>query len=212
MQYNNIAERLKELRKKLELSQTDFGKRIGKNYHSVMRWELGKILPPANVVAHISELFNVNIDWLQNGNGDIFTTPQANMISENITEKYDTASSHEIKTPLLVSISENFDSSYRNHNMSITIPGLTPKDFAFKAPKCSSPPVSAGDIVIFEKCSSPDDNGLYIIKDKYNDITIRWFSQIKQIWCSKRPDYPDINMEETVVLGKINKIIREIPV
>lgn len=207
MQQNtNIQERLRELRKKLGLSQTDFGKKIGKNYHSVMRWEIGRVLPPANVLKHIADLYNVSFEWLTEGEGEMFT--DGSVLSEKQHRPYSAEKSAQLKIPFLESYNSGFLSLCRDRYISI--PDITEGSFAAEAPFSSSPPLAAGDIVIFEECVSPSSDDLYIITDKYGDILIRWYCAKQDIWCSKRPDYPDIPIRDTAVFGKMLKIIREI--
>lgn len=147
MQYKDskISQRLKTLRKELKLSQTDFGKKIGKNYHSVMRWELGRVNPPSNVIDHICDSFGVNKDWLILGEGEMFAEKDTHGVAED-EHLYD-ASSYKIKI---------------ESQMSCV------------AGKGSSPPVLEGDIIYFKAEETDVTDGLYLIEDKYGDTYARW--------------------------------------
>ena len=67
-----MNERIKELRKALGLSGEKFGASIGLTKYSVSNIENGRYnLTEANILAICRE-FNVNEDWLRNGNGEMF--------------------------------------------------------------------------------------------------------------------------------------------
>jgi transcriptional regulator with XRE-family HTH domain len=65
-------ERIKELRTVLKLSQRQFAKRIFSSQTLVNEIELGKRKIHIRVLHLISYQFNVNLDWLKNGAGDMF--------------------------------------------------------------------------------------------------------------------------------------------
>ncbi len=67
-----MHERLKKLRKALDLTQQEFADRIGSKRNTVAKYETEANMPSAAVVSLICREFNVNEDWLRNGNGDMF--------------------------------------------------------------------------------------------------------------------------------------------
>lgn len=67
-----MNERIIELRKFLNLSQTDFGKQIGISKSSVSDIEIGRISISERTIISICSKFNVNEEWLKNGNGNMF--------------------------------------------------------------------------------------------------------------------------------------------
>lgn len=67
-----MNERIKELRKTLNLNQTDFGYRIGVKQGSVAAYENGIRAPLEAVILSICREFCVNEEWLRNGVGDMF--------------------------------------------------------------------------------------------------------------------------------------------
>ena len=67
-----MNERIIELRKSLNLSQTDFGKQIGISKSSVSDIEIGRISISERTIISICSKFNVNEEWLKNGNGNMF--------------------------------------------------------------------------------------------------------------------------------------------
>lgn len=69
---NTTNTRIKKLRKVLDLTQEEFGKRIGVKRNTVATYELGRNKPIDSVVALICREFNVNETWLRTGEGEMF--------------------------------------------------------------------------------------------------------------------------------------------
>lgn len=64
-----MNERLKMLRETLELSQDEFGKRIGAARNTIANYELGRRNPSNTTVMAICKEFGVNEVWLRTGEG-----------------------------------------------------------------------------------------------------------------------------------------------
>lgn len=64
-----IGDRLKQLRKELNLTQEAFASRIGSVQNTITGYENGRRNPSAPVVSLICREFDVNEDWLRNGTG-----------------------------------------------------------------------------------------------------------------------------------------------
>lgn len=67
-----MNERIKLLRKALELNQTDFGARIGVKQGTVAAYESGARVPLDSVVVSICREFGVSESWLRSGEGEMF--------------------------------------------------------------------------------------------------------------------------------------------
>lgn len=65
-----MIERFKQMRKALNLTLEDVGKKIGTTHGAVGNWErLGKI--PTDRLYQIAEAFGVSYEWLRTGEGDM---------------------------------------------------------------------------------------------------------------------------------------------
>lgn len=64
-----MKERVKNLRKKLGLNQTQFGERIGVKQTTIAGYETGARIPLDTVIASICKEYNVNEKWLRTGSG-----------------------------------------------------------------------------------------------------------------------------------------------
>ncbi len=67
-----ISERIKELRKHLNLTQTEFGDKIGLKQNTVGQMESGSRRVTERTIILICEKFNVNKVWLIEGRGEMF--------------------------------------------------------------------------------------------------------------------------------------------
>lgn len=69
---NILNERIKELRRTLNLTQQEFADRIGVKRNTVATYEGGRNTPIDSVVSLICREFNVNEEWLRTGQGEMF--------------------------------------------------------------------------------------------------------------------------------------------
>lgn len=67
-----MHERIKKLRKTLDLTQREFGERIGVKPNTIATYEIGRNEPIDAVISLICREFNVNEHWLRTGEGDMF--------------------------------------------------------------------------------------------------------------------------------------------
>lgn len=67
-----MFERIRSLRQALNLSQTDFAKKMGMTRSMVSNMELGLIDIPDYKLEIISKAFNANLKWLRTGEGEMF--------------------------------------------------------------------------------------------------------------------------------------------
>lgn len=67
-----MNERIKKLRKALDLTQREFGDRIGVKPNTIATYEIGRNEPIDAVIVLICREFNVNETWLRTGEGEMF--------------------------------------------------------------------------------------------------------------------------------------------
>lgn len=82
-----MENRIKMLRKALDLTQTEFAKRIGSVQNTITGYESGRRTPSSQVVSLICREFGVNERWLRYGEGEMFA-PQAENELEAVAKKY----------------------------------------------------------------------------------------------------------------------------
>lgn len=73
-----MKERIRKLRRTLDLTQQSFGERIGIKRNTVANYETGRNEPVASVISLICREFNVSEKWLRTGEGEMFQSTQKN--------------------------------------------------------------------------------------------------------------------------------------
>ena len=67
-----MKDRIKALRKRLSVTQAEFGKKLGVTASAEQKWELGIAVPSVAVMKSICREFSVNEEWLRTGRGEMF--------------------------------------------------------------------------------------------------------------------------------------------
>ena len=67
-----MKDRIKKIRKALDLTQQEFADRIGVKRNTVGQWECGINPLTDQTISSICREFNVNETWLRTGNGEMF--------------------------------------------------------------------------------------------------------------------------------------------
>lgn len=82
-----MNERIKELRKSLDMNQTEFGNRIGVKQTTVAGYETGVRTPIDSVILSMCREFNVNEEWLRTGKGEMFLpVPEEDEVASYVAE------------------------------------------------------------------------------------------------------------------------------
>ena len=74
----SIGERIKQLRKALNLTQAEFGQRLGTVANMVSMWEKGMRIPNERQMILISSVYNIRREWLEDGTGEMQVHPAEN--------------------------------------------------------------------------------------------------------------------------------------
>lgn len=70
-----IETRIKEMRKHLDLTQTEFGDSLGVSRDVINSYERGRVTPTQTFVELLCMKYDVNPDWLIHGTGEMFIAP-----------------------------------------------------------------------------------------------------------------------------------------
>lgn len=82
-----MNERLKKLRKALDLTQQEFADKIGIKRNSFANYETGRNTPIDAIIVSICREFNVNENWLRDGIGDMFLPADRNADIAKLTKQ-----------------------------------------------------------------------------------------------------------------------------
>ena len=75
-----IGERIKKLRKSLDLTQQEFSERIGIKRNTIAKYETDRGEPIDAVISLICREFNVSETWLRTGAGEMFVEVPSNTL------------------------------------------------------------------------------------------------------------------------------------
>ncbi len=67
-----MKDRIRKIRKELDLTQQEFANKIGTTANVLTNYETGRRNPSASVINNICKTFNVSEAWLRTGEGDMF--------------------------------------------------------------------------------------------------------------------------------------------
>lgn len=63
---------IRALRKALDLTQNEFGRKIGVSRNVINNLELGRVEPSDLIINMLCKTYNVNAAWLRSGEGEMF--------------------------------------------------------------------------------------------------------------------------------------------
>lgn len=98
-----MYQRFKELRKILGYTQTEFGEQLGKKLRTIQDYEANKAKITDSVLLLLQEKFNVNAEWLINGNGSMFLSDNEKKADSGVVS---IASSYNVSERLLILLSK----------------------------------------------------------------------------------------------------------
>lgn len=85
-----FGNRIKEFRKKLNLSQQELAKHLNMQPQALARYEKDKVKPSIELAKKLTDLFNINLNWLLTGKGEMFLNETQKQLpsltQENIIE------------------------------------------------------------------------------------------------------------------------------
>ncbi len=84
-----IYERIREIRKKNKLSQTEFGKKIGVSRSVISNIEYNSVEPSDLIIKAICAEYGINEEWIRTGKGDINSGEEIKKIVQALADKYE---------------------------------------------------------------------------------------------------------------------------
>ena len=77
-----MNERIKKIRRALDLTQEEFAARIGVKRNTVATYEMGRSVPSDSALSLICREFGVNMEWLRTGAGEMFQENKGDSLEE----------------------------------------------------------------------------------------------------------------------------------
>lgn len=72
---SQIGKRLKLIRKKKGITQSELGEKLGIQFQHVSKYERGETVPTWENLIKLNQIFDVNINWFLTGKGKMFISP-----------------------------------------------------------------------------------------------------------------------------------------
>lgn len=82
----NIGDRIKRVRKYLDLTQREFGERIGLKGNTIAQYELGRNNPVDSALSLMIREYNINEEWLRTGEGEMFKAAPTDVLDQLASE------------------------------------------------------------------------------------------------------------------------------
>ena len=82
-----MKDRIKKLRKSLDMKQQEFADRIGVKRNTIGQYEIGRNEPIDTVINLICREFGVSEEWLRTGSGEMFS-PAPTDVLDQLAQKY----------------------------------------------------------------------------------------------------------------------------
>lgn len=98
-----INERFKQIRKTLGFSQTEFAEQLNKKLRMIQYYEANDSSITLDIILLLQEKFNVNAEWLINGNGSMFLSDNEKKADSGVVSR---ASSYNVPERLLILLSK----------------------------------------------------------------------------------------------------------
>ena len=110
---DEIKDRIKAVRKTLDLTQTEFGEKIGLGLGAIKNLEYGRTEPSPALSDLICKTFGVSVIWLETGEGEMFRKMTrrekiAAFVSEALADESDS-----FKSDLILTLSALSDDGWR---------------------------------------------------------------------------------------------------
>lgn len=82
-----MKDRIKKIRKELDLTQQKFADKIGVQRNTIAQYEMGRTNPSDAIIFSICREFNVNKEWLREGTGEMFKKQTQNEQMAKLTKR-----------------------------------------------------------------------------------------------------------------------------
>ena len=123
-----MKERIRKIRRDLDLTQQEFADRIGIKRNTVANYETGRNEPVDSVVSLICREFHVNEEWLRNGIGEMFTQDSEDEL-QALTEKYSLSAADRILIEKFVGLKSDTRSAILDF-MTYVVASLQKPDYS----------------------------------------------------------------------------------
>lgn len=208
------SERLRAVRSVLNLSQVELAQKLDLTQKIISWSETGKRTPSKNFILKLSEVFNININWLLTGQGEMFLPKEGKGgVAEPIAAYGGFIPS--VVIPVLARVPAGFPEEIQDEVIEyITVPGVPKKSFAVVVKgESMTPTIKDGDYAIFLPNQDVVSGDVVIAQNGWGETFIKRYrrQKNKHFLTSDNPEYPTIEIKDAdKIIGKVIKVWRNI--
>ena len=216
----HIGDNIKKLREHLNLTQKEFGSKIGRSHQAIQKYESNETPVKQAMIMLISQTFNVNPDWLLNGTGEMFldNASRQQEVSDIISIPYYPEVSAADGSGALV----YDEDSVKHLQISSAIINISTGDNVclINATGNSMQPVIDDRDLLLVDLTHKDfiDEGIYVVRLE-NTLLVKRLQKIPNgiVLISDNPQYAPItlnsdnfNENDAAIIGKVISIIKNL--
>lgn len=213
----HIGDNIKKLREHLNLTQKEFGSKIGRSHQAIQKYESNETPVKQAMLILISQAYNVNPDWLLNGTGKMFLGENKQQeVSDIISIPYYPEVSAAAGSGALV-----YDESTVKHlQISSAIINISTGDnvcLINATGNSMQPVIDDRDLLLVDLSQKLiTDEGIYVIRLD-TTLVVKRVQKILNgiILISDNPQYPpkeitaeNFNENDAAVIGKVIAVIK----
>lgn len=133
-----MKERIKKIRKELDLTQQEFADRLGIKRGAIANYEIGRNEPVDSVISLICREFNIQEEWIRTGEGEMFR-PKPSDILNQLANKYHLSNSDYVIVEKFLSLSPEMRKGLFDffHEITAALDGLNPAASAYQKTETS---------------------------------------------------------------------------
>lgn len=179
---SDVGERVRLVRKLLNLTQKEFADRLGLSRSLIAEIEAGRRQPKERTLRLIAYTFRISFTWLKEGKGEIFV-------------KHDEVEEVElIKLPVISAVGAGGAMYTSDYELVVrsSIPHDRLKAFRVKGDSMEPTIQDGWLVVIDEEDKELQDGRIYLIAEQNNGLRIRRLRKVDGVWWlfPDNPEYP----------------------
>ncbi len=214
-----IGKRLKILREKLGLSQSEFAKKIGTSQGYLSELERNLKKPGSDLLLSLKRLFNVSTDWLLTGEGPMFIKKPYWLEREEEAQAFakEFGAIYVKPVPVLGYVPAGFPSEIPEDAIIeyIHLPDIPDNCYVFIAKGDSmSPLIKEGDYIVVVNNQEIVSGNIVVYQNEWGEVSVKRFRRKdnKIFLVPENPEYPTIEFdpEKHRIIGKVLKAFRPI--
>lgn len=113
-----MNERIKTIRKRINLTQDEFAEKLGLARNSIASYESGRRTPNDAIIKLICKEFNVDYFWLTEGTGEMFTKVPETLI-DKLASQYNLSDKGKIILKTYLNLSEEQQDALENFLLTL---------------------------------------------------------------------------------------------